>query len=153
MDNEYNYEAIAKEYAQITPYTIQATPFGPGDSPKDSAIKPLIKLYSVYMQIDRILQVLSNESKQKELYLLATHLSRKIVSNIVTLLNLDSLPDVKNNNPNESYSALVRECLKLSAEGVCSALEYKRQIPYLTHRLCFEEIHLLHTIVLTLTAF
>ena len=148
-----DYESMEKEYSRVKPMTIQTTPYLQDDTPAKTAIKPLVKLYKIYSSIDTLIQTLLSASSDKELILLASHLSKKIFNNVTTLLSISPLPEKDSIPKLNGYSALVRYALLKSAEGCCSALEYKQQIPYLQERLAFDDITTLHLILLTLTAF
>lgn len=153
MNNEIDYEAMEREYSKIKPVTLQGSPFSNENTPNQTAIKPLARLYCIYSSIDTVLDKIASTSGQKDIVYLAQNLSKNILNNVITLLNLDCLPE-KEQIPNLSgYSNAVRFLLKKSIEGCCSALTYKQQIPYLTFRLCYEDIQALHLVLMTLTAF
>lgn len=153
MNNDVDYEAMEREYSKINPMTVQSSPFSTESTANQTAIKPLIKLYGIYTTIDGVLSRIAKTCSQKDLMYLAENLTKNVLNNITTLLNLDSLPE-KDPLPNiAGYSNAVRFLLKKSIEGCCSALTFKQQIPFLTFRLCFEDIQALHLVLMTLTAF
>ena len=151
MDEEKIFEQMAKEYSEIKPYTLQSAPFT-GETTHESAIKPLVKLYTIYTSIDETVKGLLGICSKKELMLLCLHISSKIVNNITTILKIDQLPRMGECIKGD-YSSIVRGLLLKSADGLASSLEYKKGIPYLTERLCFDDILTLYSILLTLTAF
>lgn len=153
MSNEIDYESMEREYSKIKPMTLQGSPFSNENTPNQTAIKPLVKLYGIYSLIDSLLCKVASTSGQKDIVYLAQNLTKNILNNVITLLNLDCLPE-KDQLPNISgYSNAIRYLLKKSIEGCCSALMYKQQVPYLTYRLCYEDIQALHLVLMTLTAF
>lgn len=153
MNNEVDYEAMEREYSKIKPVTLQGSPFSNENTPNQTAIKPLVRLYAIYSSIDSLLCKIASTSGQKDIVYLAQNLTKNILNNVTTLLNLDCLPE-KEPMPNVSgYSNGIRYLLKKSIEGCCSALTYKQQVPYLTFRLCYEDIEALHLVLMTLTAF
>lgn len=153
MNNEVDYEAMEKEYSKIKPMTLQSSPFSNEDSPNQMAIKPLAKLYGIYSGVKTVLEKISSLSAQKDIIFHADNLAKQILNNITTLLNLDCLPDKEQIPQISGYSNMVRFLLKRSVDGLCSALTYKQQVPYLTYRLCYEDIQALHMVLMTLTAF
>lgn len=153
MNNEVDYEAMEQEYSKIKPMTLQSSPFSNEDSPNQMAIKPLVKLYGIYSSVKTVLEKISSLSGQKDIIFHADNLAKQILNNITTLLNLDCFPDKEQIPQISGYSNMVRFLLKRSVDGFCSALTYKQQVPYLTYRLCYEDIQALHMVLMTLTAF
>ena len=147
-----DYQAMEQEYSKIKPMTVQSSPYTGETNPNQTIIKPLVRLYRIYKSIDCVIAFLVSVSKDKDLILLAEHLSKKVVGNLSALLS-EPLPSVEPIPRPNGYSSAVRYALLRSAEGCCSALEYKQQIPYLSERLDYEDILTLHMIILTLTAF
>lgn len=148
-----DYEAMEQEYSKVKPMIVQSSPYTGETTQTQTIIKPLVRLYRIYKSIDCVITFLLSVSKDKELILLADHLSKKVVGNISALLSATSLPSVDAITRPSGYSSAVRYALLKSAEGCCSALEYKQQIPYIAERLEYEDISTLHMIILTLTAF
>ena len=153
MNNDVDYEAMEREYSKINPMTVQSSPFSTESTANQAAIKPLIRLYGIYTTIESLLLKIASTSSQKDLIYLAQNLTKNVLNNVTTLLNLESLPE-REPLPNiAGYSNAVRFLLKKSIEGCCSALTYKQQVPFLTFRLCYEDIEALHLVLMTLTAF
>ncbi len=153
MNNEIDYESMEREYSKIKPMTLQGSPFSNENAPNQTAIKPLARLFGIYSTIDSLLNKIASTSGQKDIVYLAQGLTNNILNNIITLMNLDCLPEKEPIPSITGYSNIIRFLLKKSIEGCCSALTYKQQVPYLTYRLCYDDIQALHLVLMTLTAF
>lgn len=153
MDKEIDYSAMEEAFAKIKPFTIQAEPCLANRENYDIAVKPLIRLYKLYREIENVLERLSALTDNKDLVLLASHLAKKIIDNITHSLNLSVYPDIKGINNISGYTHAVRKLLILSARACSSATEYMRGIEYIESKLHYREMITLHSILLTLTAF
>ncbi len=153
MDKEIDYIAMEEAFAKIKPFTIQTDVCLEDRCDYDVAVKPLVRLYKLYREIEIVLDRLSALTENKDLVLLASHLAKKIIVNITDSLNMSVYPDVKVVQNISGYTHTVRKLLMLSARACSSATEYMREVKYIGSKLYYREMITLHSILLTLTAF